>query len=703
MIQLTRVLLLAGLLIMGTGCGRTMRQDGTPLYMGLAMEHFADTSGSMSADAVAVSGEFTACFQDVPNLGVTPYAHWFRFQLTNRTSEPELAVAIAHIEIDHLQLFHVEGNRATLLAESGQDAPDELDAAREEGYIFRIPVEPGASRLMMLKVSGHKQIHVPLIVDTPLAMATRHKDRSVYVGVFAGVMLVLTLYNLFVFISIRDSAYLVYAAYIVLNGLGQLTLLGSTRTWLWPGSAWMASNAAVILVLLSIAVGIMFTRRFIGTAIHAARIDRFLPLFYVIIALNMFVYLMIDKQAGYKMAQAISGSASLILLWTAIQATRHGSRQGIFFLLAWSTFLVGVVVFVLKDAGMLSYTEFTANAMPVGSAIEGILLSFGLADRINILRREKEQSQAQALAAAQENARIIRDQNTLLENKVTERTHQLQESLDRLKETQSQLVEAEKMSSLGQLTAGIAHEINNPVNYIRSNIKPLRRDLEEVLQLLAAYRAGASQEDIRRMEQELGIDETVHEVDSILSCMEEGADRTAEIVRGLRTFSRLDEDDMKVVDVNEGLQSTLKLLAPQLKDRITLELDLRASFQLECHPGRINQVFMNVLTNAIQAIVARHGDEGGHLLVRSQDEDGHLIVSVVDNGTGMSHATRARVFEPFFTTKTVGEGTGLGLSIAHSIIEKHNGRIEVDSIEGEGTIFRVVLPLRQPDLIAKRA
>jgi signal transduction histidine kinase len=694
---------LAAFLILGSGCGRSMRTDGTPLYMGRSMEHLADSAGVLSAAEVAASDNFRACDRDVPNMGVSGITHWFRFSVTNRSDEPEMAVAITHTEIDRLALYTLEAGRPILLGKDGQEQPQAFSLAQEDGYAFHVPVQPGATVPLLLQVSGHKQIHVPVIVDSPLAMATRHLDRSLYIGVFAGIMLVLTLYNLFVYLSIRDGAYLIYAAYIVVNGLGQLTLLGTTRSWLWPDSPWLATNASVLLVLLSIAAGILFTRRFIGTAIHVPAIDRFLPLFYVAIGLNLVLYLQVDRLAGFKMAQGISGCASFVLLWTAIKATRNGSRQGTFFLLAWSTFLVGVVLFVLKDGGVLPYTEFTANAMPVGSALEGILLSFGLADRINILRREKERSQAQALAAAEENARITRDQNTILEQKVVERTQQLQESLNRLKEAQSQLVEAEKMSSLGQLTAGIAHEINNPINYIRSNIKPLRRDLEDVLELLAAYRRGSSREDMERMEQDLGIDETVREVGAILSCMEEGADRTADIVRGLRTFSRVDEDDLKLVDVNEGLQSTINLLRPQLKDRIVVQLDLRAERQLECLPGRLNQVFMNILTNAVQAIVARHGEEGGHLLVRSEDDHERLMVTIVDNGHGMSAATRARVFEPFFTTKNVGEGTGLGLSIVHSIVEKHQGRIDLESIEGEGTMFRIVLPLRQPLPIAKRA
>ena len=354
-----------------------------------------------------------------------------------------------------------------------------------------------------------------------------------------------------------------------------------------------------------------------------------------------------------------------------------------------------MVLFVLKDEGVIPYGNLSIYAMPIGSVVEGLLLSFALADRINILRKEKERSQAEALASAQENERITRDQNVILEQKVTERTHQLQQSLNDLKQAQSQLVSAEKMASLGQLTAGIAHEINNPVNFIRSNIPPLKRDMADLLDVIKAYRTENTSKEMIALEDKLGINETIIEVHEILSSMEEGANRTAEIVRGLRTFSRLDEGDLKSADLNEGLRSTLNMLNTQYRDHAEVMLDLHDMPAVECFPGKLNQVFMNMINNALQAVKSKHGNIGGHVWISSRLENEQVTIAIRDNGPGMSEEIRSRVFEPFFTTKAVGEGTGLGLSIAHSIIEKHEGRIEVDSIEGQGTEFRIIIPATQ--------
>jgi two-component system, NtrC family, sensor kinase len=349
---------------------------------------------------------------------------------------------------------------------------------------------------------------------------------------------------------------------------------------------------------------------------------------------------------------------------------------------------------------VLPFNTLTQYAMPIGSGVEGILLSFGLADRINTLRKEKERSQADALAASLENQRIIREQNAMLEEKVAKRTQDLQESNEHLKRTQTQLVNAEKMASLGQLTAGIAHEINNPINFITSNIMPLKRNISEIVEVMQEYRSlepQAAAEGLKKLkdrEKKLGIDESIEELEDIIGSISEGSKRTAEIVRGLRNFSRLDEDDLKDTDLKEGLKNTLALLAPNLRDKVTVRTDYGDIPLVECFPGKVNQVFMNVLTNAIQATLARPDITDREIVVTTSRVDDLVRVDISDNGIGMSEDVKARMFDPFFTTKPVGEGTGLGLAIVYGIIEDHKGRIQVESLPGAGTTVTILLPIR---------
>jgi signal transduction histidine kinase len=208
---------------------------------------------------------------------------------------------------------------------------------------------------------------------------------------------------------------------------------------------------------------------------------------------------------------------------------------------------------------------------------------------------------------------------------------------------------------------------------------------------------------LRDKEERVGLGESIQELDGIISSIAEGSSRTAEIVRGLRNFSRLDEDDLKEADLNEGLRSTLTVLGPQYRNRVDFVLQLGELPRVECFPGKVNQVFMNILTNAVQATLTRPDQLERRVTVRTQFDGTHVQVIIADNGIGMSEAVRARVFEPFFTTKAVGEGTGLGMAIVFGIIQDHHGEITVDSMPGAGTEFRISLPIRQQRRARERA
>jgi signal transduction histidine kinase len=671
--------------------------------IGRLLEILKDDSANLSPTQALASDGYQVSSVDVLNLLPSRCAYWLRCNIANETSEQATYLSIPYADIDELDVYLVQDEGVVQLAHSGRSVRKSDRTGNTSAFEFKLPISNGSSGTVLIRIRGFKTMHIPAMLGGEGVFPQARAEKNLLLGVFAGMMFVLGMYNLFIYLSIKDRSYLFYVLYIIAICLAQLSYLGFGPFDLIGDNAFMNARSSLLFSLLAIVLGMEFQRRFINTVIFARTFHKWYPAVYALVIANMFVYLVVDPWLGFNIGNAICGLTALIVLITAVVSVRNGSRQAGFFLLAWSVFLAGVVVFVLKDAGVLSYTSITANAMPVGSAIEGILLSFGLADRINILRKEKEMSQAQALESATENARIIRDQNVLLEHKVTERTHQLQKSLDDLKQAQSQLVEAEKMSSLGQLTAGIAHEINNPINFIRSNIAPLKRDLLEMLELLSAYRAQGASAEVAALEKRIGVEDTVKEIREILRSMEEGANRTAEIVRGLRTFSRLDENDLKPVDLNDGLRNTLSILGPQMRDRIAVALDLGTLEQVECFPGQINQVLLNLLTNARQAVVKRHGDRGGRIEVVTRQLNDHVIVTVRDNGTGMSEEVRARIFEPFFTTKDVGEGTGLGLSIAHSIIERHQGQIHVESSADVGTTFTVTLPNAQAVQIEKRA
>lgn len=703
-------------LLLGTACSSITAQEliyqggdhSTPV--GQHLEFLVDSAGTLTPEAVLGSQAFQTTNATVPNLGISKNTAWFRFTVRNRTAEPKLFLVIPYPDIDRIDLYRSDVGGIQAIGSKGQAVEHSGSVTTRTGeYVFELDSPRNVPVTYLLRIKGHKQVHLPMLVASPIEAASISARWNLFAGGFLGIMLVMALYNLFVFLSIRDRSYLVYVLYIIINSGAQLTVMGTAQTYLWPDDQWLTVNASVLFVLISIATGILFTQQFISTARFSPRLHRLRPLFHLMILVNVVIYLLVDTTIGYKMAQGISGCASTYLLVMAISSWRAGSRSAGFFLLAWSFFLVGVLVFVMKDTGVLPYNEITAYAMPMGSVVEAILLSFGLADRINILRKEKERSQAEALATLQENERIIREQNVVLEHKVKERTHALQESNDTLKRTQTQLVNAEKMASLGQLTAGIAHEINNPINFITSNVQPLRRNIREIVEVMAAYRAiGPSDADrqleaVRSKERAMELDESIAELDDIIDSIAEGSSRTAEIVRGLRNFSRLDEDDLKEADLNEGLRSTLAVLAPQFRDKVSIELELGSIPPVECFPGKVNQVFMNVITNAVQATLQRPGERPRVVHVSSIQQDDRVLIRISDNGVGMTDDVKVRIYDPFFTTKPVGEGTGLGMAIVYGIIQDHQGDIRVESSPGVGTEFTIDLPVRHQRANQQRA
>ena len=259
---------------------------------------------------------------------------------------------------------------------------------------------------------------------------------------------------------------------------------------------------------------------------------------------------------------------------------------------------------------------------------------------------------------------------------------------------QAQMVQSEKMASLGLLAAGVAHELNNPAGFIYSNVDVLRQYVERLERCLFAYdEINLPNQDAARIAEikaEIDYDNILGDLGSILSDCHLGAERIRDVVQNLRLFSRLDESEIKQVDLNEGIEATVRLLSRYYKSgRINLEREYGELPLVNCYAAQLNQVWMNLLVNAAQAIE----DNDGTVHIRTLSDGKTVSVSVTDSGKGISPENIKRIFDPFFTTKPVGEGTGLGLSISHGIVEQHGGTIAVDNIPGKGTTFTVTLPV----------
>ncbi|MBW4616951.1 MAG: histidine kinase [Desmonostoc vinosum HA7617-LM4] len=357
----------------------------------------------------------------------------------------------------------------------------------------------------------------------------------------------------------------------------------------------------------------------------------------------------------------------------------------------------------------------TASLAPLGIKLKDFAIYDPIADFLFLLQAkntaladaEKLTSELTQQRAKLRNALLIKDNLTQI---AQAQAQKLEQSLKDLQQTQAQLVQAEKMSSLGQLVAGVAHEINNPINFIYGNLKYVNDYTHDLLKLVHLYQKFCINPapEIQKLIELIDLSFLLDDLPKILHSMEVGAERISEIVLSLRNFSRLDEADMKKVDVHQGLDSTLLILQSRLRDKVShpaikVVKNYGSLPFLYCYPSQLNQVFMNVISNAIDAIdsynsgrsIAEIQANPGQITITTEVlETNYIAIRIADNGLGITEEVKERLFDPFFTTKPVGKGTGLGLSISYQIVvEKHKGKFQCISEPGKGAEFLIEVPL----------
>jgi signal transduction histidine kinase len=326
-------------------------------------------------------------------------------------------------------------------------------------------------------------------------------------------------------------------------------------------------------------------------------------------------------------------------------------------------------------------------------------------DRLLILKKPFDNIEvrqlAQALTAKWQMTQQAALQIDSLEAAVTERTQKLTQANEALqaeiaerKNLEAQLVQQEKLASIGQLAAGVAHEINNPIGYIFSNVGTLEGYLGDLFRMLDAYEQTPAAGQLRPLREELQIEYLKDDVPSLMRESKEGISRVRQIVQDLKDFSHVDAlQEWQVVQLHQGIDSTLNVVGSELRYKAEVVKEYGEVPEIECLSSQINQVVMNLVVNAAHAMGDR--SDRGRIVIRTGSAGGEAWFEVADNGSGIPKDVLPRIFDPFFTTKPIGKGTGLGLSLSYGIVQKHGGRITVDSEVGRGTTFRVTLPLRR--------
>ncbi|HVV56559.1 MAG TPA: 7TM diverse intracellular signaling domain-containing protein [Mucilaginibacter sp.] len=676
--------------------------SGENTILGKNVAILEDKNNTDDIKTVIASSKFVQSNSETPNLQLSKSSFWLKFTVRNESSSDHLILALNYPTLSVCDLYSPT-NTGFSVQQMSDRVKFRQRKYKNQNFLFDIYLAKDSTATYYLHVKSSEQMVLPLILGTAQHIDELQLTANILWGIFIGLITVMVLYNFFIFLFTRDVSYIYYVLYSTFIGLTQTTLSGYTYRYLLYDSPLIFHKCIIIFPALAGISAMLFVESFLNTRQRTPKLNKAFPVAIFLYCVAVVLRLIGLDQASYRMIDISALITTAIIYIIAVKISLQGYRPAKFFLLAWTIFFAGIILFTLRNLGVLPYNNFTNYTMESGIAFEVTLLSIALADRINILKKEKEQSQAEALRIAHENERIIREQNTVLEIKVAERTSELNETLEDLKQAQAQLVESEKMASLGQLTAGIAHEINNPINFVTSNVSPLRRDIDIVFDAINSIEtiglSESSTDDkksqLEAYKEDLDFDYLQTEIKHLLNGIYNGASRTAEIVKGLRVFSRLDEDDLKMADLNEGIDSSMIILNNLLNNRIEVVKEYGKLPTVECYPGKLNQVFLNILSNAIYAVKKQFGEEsGGKITINTSSDNENVFITITDNGIGMDEATQKKIFDPFFTTKDVGEGTGLGMSIAYNTIKKHHGEIKITSSPGEGAEFVIKLPVR---------
>jgi signal transduction histidine kinase len=709
--------------------------------------------------------------KDAISFGYTASAYWLKLDLRNDGDQAlERMLEIAYARIGHVEFHQPSSDGSYTALTTGNALPYVTRPYPNRNLVFPITLPPHSVQTVYFRLHSTAPIIVPARAWAPQAF---HKyERSDYIGHtwYFGMATAMVLFNLLLFVALLDVIYLLYVVFVSLTAFSLAAQNGLIKEFFWFDSPLWSDVSTNGGFALAIAALLLFMRHMLETWKVIPRFDRILKLLTAVYVLTP-IGLAISYQGIVTYTIMLNGITMTMILCIGIYFSFKRIRSAYFFVTAFSLLCIAGVVVGLRAFGVVPSNVFTSNALQFGSALEMLLLAFALADRFNEIRREKSKAQREALEAQKSLVDSLRTSERVLEERVTQRTAELSESntalseahqkatqaLEELQATQTQLIQSEKMAALGQLIAGVAHEINTPIGAVKSsgrnisdalghaleNMPRLFRELDiasldsfmklishanEPAAMLSSREERALVRDITQQLEAADIADARHQAGVLVQLRAHAAlpdylpllrhpknaliletasniatiinntgninvavERVSKIIFALKSFSRVGhEREWSEARLADGLETVLTIYQGQIKQGIELARQYEDIPPLRCLPDELNQVWTNLIHNALQAMNYK-----GTLSVGIRRNENSAIVSIGDSGCGIPEEIRGRIFDVFFTTKPAGEGSGLGLDIVKKIVDKHQGRIEIESQINIGTTFIITLPYRQ--------
>lgn len=620
------------------------------LPLGQSMYVFEDVRGDASIDDVAspaVQGSFRLHDKPVLNAGYSRSVFWLRLDLEYRPvkakGDRNWLLELAYPPLDHLELYLPDKHGGFALAQRTGDAlPFDSRQIRQNNYLFELNLEPGQVKRIYLRLESQGSIQAPLTLWAPNAYLEEQPGRIYVLGIIYGVLLVMLVYNLFIFLSVRDTSYLYYILYIASFGLYQISVNGAGIEFFWPNSPWWANAATPFLIGSAALFGCQFARSFLHTAEHSAWVDRLLLLLMASGAVVMILALCISYATALRLATYLALLFTVVIFAAGILAWLRGMRVARYFIFAWTAFLVGGIVNTLMVLGYLPNVFLTMYASQIGSALEVSLLSLALADRINAMKEER--------------ARI------------------LQEAGRKLEELNQELADSNRFKD--EFLATVTHELRTPMNGVIGSLELMQTVKMDVELEQYQKTAAASARDMMRM------------VNDILALTE---------LQAGKLYPRREAFSLR--GLFDGLRAQY---APRAEDKgltFTLELDDSLPDTLEGDATKLAQALGYLLDNAI-----KFTSEGGVTLqvgrAGSQGNNLPLSVMVSDTGIGFVHG-EGDLYQRFHQldgsmTRKYG-GLGIGLAICRQLVDLLGGSLSHESQPDVGSRFRLNVPLTLPE------
>ncbi len=618
------------------------------------------------------------------NYGLTNSAYWLRLSIRNgKDQSVNQFMEIAYPRLFTVDFYQLVNDAVVQTVHTGYARPFANRPYPNRQFVIPLVAPPGET-VVYLRVESKTSLEVPVSLWSTTAF--KHHERIDYMvqAAYYGLAIGMILFNCLLYFSLRDKGYLFYLLFVLGSVATNVCTSGLGTEYFWSNDPdWttisFASCAHVTLIGL-----VLFMRHMLATPTTLRPwVEK---LIWTTIALNTVLLAMTFIHYEIRLTLLIGLLTAVVTLVIAVLCALKGQRSAKIFLSAFTVLCISIIAVVLRIADLAPTNVFTVNGLTIGPAIEMVLLAFALADRFHELRQEKENAQALALASERRVVETLRASERVLEGSVAERTSELSATISRLQQSQKDLVEAEKLSSLGSLVAGVSHELNTPIGNAMITASSVEAESQSLVRQV-------ENGDIKRST----LVEGLNRLTALSDVLVRSCERAASLIRSFKMVA-VDQtsEQQRNFDLLEMVSDNLATIAPSFK-RHRLHLDNRVPPKILCdsYPGPLGQVLTNLLQNA--AIHAFEPNTPGHLVIEGSAHASHAKLVVSDNGKGMSPEVLKHVFDPFFTTKLGQGGSGLGLAICRNIVSGVlGGTIHAQSTEGQGSTFTIEFPLHAP-------